>query len=67
MTDAAFASLERAWLDPKSEPEVIGECCMCNDEIYDYEDYYEPDGEFVCGNCPTAYMKEHYGKVGIYV
>lgn len=37
--------------EKESEPEQIGDCVVCDGEIYEDDDYYEIGNELVCDWC----------------
>lgn len=43
--------------------ETVTYCVCCNDEIYDYEMYYEPDGDPVCEDCIVDYANENWRRI----
>lgn len=35
---------------------VVRQCIKCGAEIYEYEDYYEVDGDALCDDCFDKYV-----------
>lgn len=55
-------SLDR-WLTTPPEPECVGQCLKCKDEIFQGEEvYHVPDG-YVCEDCFVDYATNELGAV----
>ena len=47
----------RYWLEPP-EPETVGYCAECGQDIYAGEDIWEIKGELYCEYCMDSFKKE---------
>lgn len=54
-TDNPERDAERYYEETK--PKSIGVCEHCSDPIYDYEDYYDIDGDMVHEDCIRDYAE----------
>lgn len=47
----------RNWLEP-SEPEAIGYCAKCREDIFEGEEIWEINGKWYCEYCIDGFRKE---------
>lgn len=47
----------RNWLEP-DEPETIGFCAECGEDIFEGEDVWEVKGKWYCEHCIDGFRKE---------
>lgn len=41
-------------------PKSFGECCCCEHEIVDGDEYYSIDGDIYCEDCAREWLEEHH-------
>lgn len=56
------AALDR-WLTTPPEPEIVGKCLRCNDEIMQGEQVYHIPAGYVCEDCFVEFAEDELGAV----
>lgn len=47
-----------AGYSPEEEESVVATCAMCECNLYEGEEVYEINGEYICENCIADYYEE---------
>jgi len=48
---------------PPEEPESQCKCCICKEELFEGDDYYDIEGDIYCEDCAEGWLEAQKFKV----